>query len=174
MSVSKLLVHFARPSLQGGLSNTEWPEPYYYDYRFMHHHFTPLAMAWKGFTRTSGDSKFHDAVSGTQKAEGKKLSPKDGVCFAPSVEVGAGRAPTRENILKCFDTNDFYFLYSTLHVDEEKVIGVIYWVPTSLIRVWFEEIGTKSGRISYSKFMKKMETVPIEESPVMRRGFPPA
>jgi hypothetical protein len=172
MSVSKLPVHFARKSLQGGLSNAEWSESYYYDYRFMHFHFTPLATALKGFTRTSGDSKFHDAVSGTQKAEGKRLSPKDGVCFAPSVEVGAGRKPTKENILKCFDTNDFYFLYSTLGVDEEKVIGVIYWVPTSLIRVWFEEIGTKSGVICYSKFMKKMETATIEELPVMRQGFP--
>lgn len=174
MSVSKLLVHFARSSLQGGCSNSEWDDSCFYDYRFMHHHFTPLAMVWKKWTRTLGDSKFHDAVSGTQKAEGKKLSPNYGVCFAPSVEVGAGRAPTKENILKCFDTNDFYFLYSTLDVDEEKVTGVIYWVPTSLIRVWFEEIGTKSGTICYSKFMKEMETVSVEESPVMRRGFPPA
>jgi hypothetical protein len=173
MSISKLNVHFARSSLQGGASNDEFPSSYFYDYRLMHHHYTLLALAWKGFTRTEGDTKFHDAVSGTQKAEGKKLSPRDGVCFAPSVETGAGRSATRENILKCFDTNDFYFLYSTLHVDDEKVIGAIYWVPTSLIRVWFDEVGTKSGSICYAKFMKKMETVDVQEEPViMRRGFP--
>jgi hypothetical protein len=160
--ISKLTVNFARSTLQGGLSNVEFPESYFYDYRLMHHHYTLAAMKWKGFIRTVGDSKFHDAVLGEQKAEGKKLSPNSGVCFAPSVETGAGRAATEGNIAKCFEMNDFYFTYTTTNVTEENVNGVIYWIPTSLIKVWFAQHGTKSGTICYSKFMKCLESAGIE------------
>ena len=161
--IPKLITRIPRSTLQGGLSNAEFPVSYLSDYRLMHHHYTLRAMKWKGFTRTEGDSKFHDAVSGTQKAEGKKLSPRDGVCFAPSVETGAGRGATKENIDMCFATNDFYFLYSTTEVTEEDVIGAIYWVPTSLIKVWFAEHGTKGGTICYSKFMKCLQTAGVQE-----------
>jgi hypothetical protein len=171
-TINKVNVHFNRKSLQGGASNEEFPAAYYWDYRFMHHHFTPIAMKWQGFTRTEHDTKFHDAVSGSMKAEGKALNPKSGVCFAPSVEVGAGRKPTKENIAKCFETNNYYFLYSTLDYDNEKVIGVIYWVPTSTIKLWFEKHGTRGGKICYSKFMKCLEEAEVKEEPeIMRRGF---
>jgi hypothetical protein len=171
-TIKKVNIHFNRKSLQGGASNEEFPGAYYCDYRFMHHHFTPIAMKWQNFTRTEHDTKFHDAVSGTMKAEGKALNPKSGVCFAPSVEVGAGRKPTKENIAKCFETNNYYFLYSTLDYDDEKVIGVIYWVPTTLIRPWFDEHGRGDGKICYSKFMNCMRQATIVEEPeIMRRGF---
>lgn len=163
---SKLIIRFLRSTLQGGLSNQDFPEGYFYDYRLMYHHYTLRAMKWKGFTRTEGDSKFHDAVSGTQKAEGKRLSPEYGVCFKPSVDVGAGRTTRQENIDQCFATNDFYFLYSTLDVNEQEVIGAIYWVPTSLIKVWFAEHGTKSGTISYAKFMKCLQEAGVHEETV--------
>jgi hypothetical protein len=171
-AIKKLNVNISRQSLQGGASNIEFPEVYFWDYRFMHHHYTPIAMQWQKFTRTERDTKFHDAISGSMKAEGKALNSKSGVCLAPSVEVGAGRKPTKENISKCFETNDYYFIYSTVGLDDEKVIGVIYWIPTCKIKEWFDEHGRTDGKIGYSKFMKCIEESTVEEEPeIMRRGF---
>jgi hypothetical protein len=170
--VKKLNVEISRKSLQGGASNEEFPPEYYWDYRFMHHHYTPIATKWQGFKRTEHDTKFHDAVSGTMKAEGKALNPNSGVCFAPSINVGGGRTPTRENIEKCFETNNYYFLYTTLNYEDEKVIAVIYWIPTTLIRSWFAQHGRRDGKICYSKFMDCMrEATVVEEPEIMRRGF---
>ena len=172
-SIKKAIVHISRASIQGGLSNAVFPSAYFSDYRFMHHFYTVYAMEWQKFTRTEHDTKFHDAVSGSKKAEGKSLNKNTGVCFAPSVEVGAGRKATKENIAKCFETNDYYFIYSTQEHDDEKVVGVIYWIPTNMIKQWFEEHGTGGGRICYSKFMKCIESSTVEEHDVLRFGFPP-
>ena len=172
--INQFNIDINRYSLQGGATNAEFPEHYLHDYRFMHHYYTPLAVKLFGYIQTRGDTRYHDAISlsGSYKAEGKALSQKYGVCIAPSVEVGAGRKPTIENIMKCLETNEYYFLYSTLSVDNEKVSGVIYWVPVILMKEWFNKYGTKNGKIGYSNVIKCIQSAEVIVHPeTIRRGF---
>jgi hypothetical protein len=121
-------------------------------------------------TPYSGLEQAGDFCSNNQIAAVRQRTPVRGSNRLSGIQpglggtlTGAGRGATKENIDMCFATNDFYFLYSTTEVTEEDVIGAIYWIPTSLIKVWFAEHGTKGGTICYSKFMKCLQTAGIQE-----------
>lgn len=169
--VRRYVMHIARTSLQGGIPNDKYPVEYLYDYRLTNHFWTLYATDWQGFVRTTGDTKFHDAVNNSTKAEGKRISKKDGVCFKPSCDTGSGRQTNQGNIQACFEINSYYYLYHVAEHDDEKIVVYIYWIPISYIKKWYTQYGGKNGTISYSNIMKCLACA-VDEPSIVRRGFP--
>lgn len=162
MAAIHYINHIARKTLQGGIPNELYPRHLLEDWRLLHHIATIYMLNKMNYGMNCGDSKFHDAVNTDgKKAEGKKLSKKGGVDFKPSVDTGAGRKFNQENLDKCFEINDFYFIYEIAGIDEEYLHMHTYWIPIAKVREWYAANG-KSGKICYTKFKKCLDQVEFE------------
>lgn len=165
-SIKTFRIRIERLLVQGGLTNDEFGTEEYYDYRFVHRFATKNFMKIQGsMNDPKKDSKFHDLVCKEtgNKSEGKRLKPKSGVCFAPSVDVGAGRKVDKTNIQKCFDTNSSYYLYTTTCLDDTFWELTVRWVPIEMIKKWYSKYANNSGSISYNNCMKCIDDSPQED-----------
>ena len=156
-TIQTFRLRIERESVQGGLTNEEFGKDDYNDYRFVHRYATKYFIRiCPGLEDPKRDSKFHDAVETNtgKKFEGKKLKQGDGVCFAPSVNIGAGRKMDKANIQKCFEMNSYYYLYTTTGLDDKVWELTIRLVPIELIKVWYGKYANASGTITYSNCTK--------------------
>jgi hypothetical protein len=158
----KHILKVARKTMQGGIPNNRYPVEYLTNFRLVYVHPTDAILHLKGYTLATGDTPFYDAFCGDQKAEGKCVN-KHGVNFNPSKNVGSGRRFNEEDLQKCFSTNNYYFLYEVNGYDEDYVTFHIYWIPTDLIRSWYERFG-KQGKINLKNFQKCLAEVPFEQT----------
>ena len=160
-SIQTFRVRIERESVQAGLTNEEFGKDDYNDYRMFLRYATKYSSKiCPSLEDPKKDSKFHDLVCKEtgKKLEGKKLKHGEGVCFAPSVDVGAGRKVNKENIQKCFEMNSSYYLYTTTDLDDKFWELTIRWVSIELIKPWYEKYANASGNITYNNFMKCIET----------------
>tara|TARA_B110000259_G_C14002085_1_gene396619 strand:+ start:120 stop:746 length:627 start_codon:yes stop_codon:yes gene_type:complete len=152
-SIDRLTVRVSRKFIQGGLSNDDFDEDNLNDWRLQHHYATDYYKKWKHYVTVGKDSKFTDCKSKTdsdKKSEGKSIK-KTGVTLAPSVDVGAGRKFNEENLNNCFDINSHYYLYDRGIITDTTIEFVIYHIPTSIIKKWYNRYGNCKGNISRKK-----------------------
>jgi len=159
--IEKLIYKILRSSIQGESSNEEYPESLLRDYRLMYQHPTLKVKKWKNFESAGRDSKFTDLKKDDIFAEGKCISKDRGVTFKPSVDTGANRSFSQENLEKCFEKNAFYFLYEICEITDIDVTFEIYWIPILIIKDIYNKFG-KNGSISYNKFKTCISQYEIE------------
>jgi len=146
--IDRLIVNVSRNLIQGGLTNDEFGDNIT-DWRLQNHLPTTYVKKWKDFTDIKRDAKFTDLQNINNnkiKAEGKNVT--DGVNLSPSRDVGSGRNFNQTNLLKCFEINDYYYLYDRENITEETIDIVIYWIPIKQIKLWYNKHGNKKGKIT--------------------------
>jgi len=170
-SIQTFRFRIERDSVQAGLTNEEFGERQYTEYRWVHWYATMMFVKATGMKEAKKDAKFHDLVcpvSG-RNAEGKRLSIKDGVSFTPSRDSGTGRGVKQDNIQKCFENNAWYYLYTTTALDETHWELTTWLVPIAMIKSWYGVSGTAGGKINYKKCMKHITESP--QTPVVDYNF---
>jgi hypothetical protein len=161
-TIHKHVLKVSRTSIQAGIPNNDYPIEHLTDYRLVNHIPQHAMLKLKGFTRAPRDAHFHDAVCGDQKAEGKCINQK-GVNFNPSRNTGAERHFVQEHLDRCFDLNNFYFLYEIAGFDDTYLTFNIYWVPIETIRAWYATCGNL-GKITLPRFRNCLSQVSLEQT----------
>ena len=147
--IDRLTIKLSRTTIQGGLKNEEFDSHNLTDWRLQHHIATDYIKLWKNYGKVSDDSKFTDIQSINDpnlKAEGKKMT--DGVSLCPSRDTGANRSFSEENLQKCLEINDHYYLYDRGEITDTTIEFIIYWIPINLIKLWYLKRGNKKGKIT--------------------------
>ena len=161
-SIHKHVLKVSRRTIQAGIPNDRYPVEHLTDYRLIHHIATEAILNNKGFDRARRDAKYHDAVCGEQKAEGKCIN-KTGVNFNPSKNTGAKRGFIQEDLDVCFALNSFYFLYEVEVYDDTYLTFNIYWVPIEIVRSWYASCGNL-GKITLPRLRNCLSQVSLEQT----------